>query len=106
MWSKKPFEKDWWEIEVHIRISGRGKIGADGMALWYTVEGAPTDNSDRRVYGARDRWMGLGIILDSFDNDNQQDNPIILAMVNDGSKQYNHYQVWPNTNRREYSMAN
>ena len=36
------FSKEWFEIEVVIRISGRGKIGADGMAIWYTTEGAPT----------------------------------------------------------------
>ena len=44
VWTKKAFEKDWWEIEVFIRISGRGKVGADGMGIWYTVEnGEMTD---------------------------------------------------------------
>jgi mannose-binding lectin 1 len=86
VWTKKVFDKDWWEVEVHIRISGRGKIGADGMAIWYTVEGAPGEGTDRRIYGSRDRWMGLGIVLDSFDNNNQQDNPVIMAFANDGTK--------------------
>ena len=87
------FDKDWWEVEVHIRISGRGKIGADGMAIWYTVDGAPAENGDKRIYGSRDRWQGLGILLDSFDNNNQQDNPYIMAFFNDGTKMYNHHQV-------------
>lgn len=44
VWTKKAFEKDWWEIEAFIRISGRGKVGADGMGIWYTVEnGEMTD---------------------------------------------------------------
>lgn len=88
------FGKDWWEVEIHIRISGRGKIGADGMAVWYTVEGSPPENNaDYTVYGSRNNWMGLGIILDSFDNNAQQDNPIIMAFVNDGTKHYKHEQV-------------
>ena len=88
------FGKDWWEVEIHIRISGRGKIGADGMAVWYTVEGSPPEhNADYTVYGSRNNWMGLGIILDSFDNNAQQDNPIIMAFVNDGTKHYKHEQV-------------
>jgi len=93
IWTKKMFGKDWWEVEIHIRISGRGKIGADGMAVWYTVEGSPPEhNADYTVYGSRNNWMGLGIILDSFDNNAQQDNPIIMAFVNDGTKHYKHEQ--------------
>ena len=108
------FSKEWFEIEVVIRISGRGKIGADGMAIWYTTEGAPTQVwtlIDRKIfyisaykirfiqadivpiYGARDKWNGLGIILDSFDNNSKGDNPIIMMHVNDGTKNYNHNEV-------------
>ena len=109
------FSKEWFEIEVVIRISGRGKIGADGMAIWYTTEGAPTQVQilikliDRKksrhlklnliqadivpIYGARDKWNGLGIILDSFDNNSKGDNPIIMMHVNDGTKHYNHNEV-------------
>ena len=42
IWTKKLFDKGGFEIEVVIRISGRGKIGADGMAIWYTTDGAPS----------------------------------------------------------------
>ena len=42
-------KKGGFEIEVVIRISGRGKIGADGMAIWYTTDGAPT----QQVIGIR-----------------------------------------------------
>ena len=88
------FEKEWFEIEVVIRISGRGKIGADGMAVWFTTEGAPTQNDHVPIYGARDKWDGLGIILDSFDNNAKGDNPIIMLHQNDGNKNYNHNQVY------------
>ena len=45
------------------------------------------------IYGARDKWNGLGIILDSFDNNSKGDNPIIMMHVNDGTKNYNHNEV-------------
>jgi len=93
IWTKKMFSKEWFEIEVVIRISGRGKIGADGMAIWYTTEGAPTQADIVPIYGARDKWNGLGIILDSFDNNSKGDNPIIMMHVNDGTKNYNHNEV-------------
>jgi mannose-binding lectin 1 len=90
IWTKKMFSKEWFEIEIVIRISGRGKIGADGMAIWYTTEGAPSQADIVPIYGARDKWNGLGIILDSFDNNSKGDNPIIMMHVNDGTKNYNH----------------
>lgn len=31
IWTKRQTEFDWWEIEVAFRISGRGRIGADGL---------------------------------------------------------------------------
>lgn len=69
-----------------FRISGRGRVGADGLAIWYTedrmVEGP--------VFGNQDNWKGLGLFFDSFDNDGQHNNPIIIAMTNDGTKSYDH----------------
>lgn len=31
IWTKKQTEFDWWDVEVSFRISGRGRIGADGL---------------------------------------------------------------------------
>ena len=56
-----------WEIEVVIRVTGRGRIGADGMAIWFTEE----KGTEGPVFGSNDYWKGLGIFLDSFDNDFQ-----------------------------------
>ena len=42
------------------------------------------------VYGAVDRWIGLGVFFDSFDNDNKHNNPYIMAMTNDGTKNFDH----------------
>lgn len=42
------------------------------------------------VFGAGDQWRGLGVFFDSFDNDGKGNNPYIMAMLNDGTKQYDH----------------
>jgi len=86
IWSKATMSSDNWEIEVTMRVNGRGRVGADGMAIWYTE----TIGTEGPVFGSNDHWKGLGIFLDSFDNDAQQNNPYILIMTNDGTKSYDH----------------
>lgn len=87
MWTKIKTNFDWWEIDVAFRVSGRGRIGADGLAIWYTTEKGDY-NGD--VFGASDKWNGLGVFFDSFDNDNKHNNPYISAIVNDGTKKFDH----------------
>ncbi|CAF0758918.1 unnamed protein product [Didymodactylos carnosus] len=86
IWCQNVLTADNWVLDVKLRVMGRGRTGADGMAVWFTekpgVEGP--------VFGSNDLWKGLGIFLDSFDNDALQNNPIIAVMVNDGTKQYDH----------------
>ncbi|XP_039252786.2 protein ERGIC-53-like [Styela clava] len=94
VWSNHPFPYDSWEIEVHIRIEGRGRVGADGLAIWYvshTPELGP-------VYGSKDYFQGVGIFLDSFDNNNQNDNPVIMIVTNDGRTEYHHASDGVNQN--------
>ena len=47
-------------------------------------------NPEGPVFGSADQWRGLGIFFDSFDNDGKGNNPYIMAMLNDGSKMYDH----------------
>uniref|UniRef100_A0A1W7RAJ5 Protein ERGIC-53 n=1 Tax=Hadrurus spadix TaxID=141984 RepID=A0A1W7RAJ5_9SCOR len=86
IWTKGPTTFQWWEIELVFRVNGRGRLGADGLAFWYTdkkgVEGP--------VFGSNDNWVGLGVFFDSFDNDGKGNNPYIMAMANDGTKSYEH----------------
>ncbi|CAF1354829.1 unnamed protein product [Adineta steineri] len=86
IWSNNPLTADHWLLDIKLRVTGRGRVGADGMAIWFTdkpgVEGT--------VFGSNDQWKGLGIFLDSFDNDALQNNPIIAVMINDGTKAYDH----------------
>lgn len=86
VWSKLANPHENWEVEVVFRVNGRGRIGADGLALWYTVD----RGLDGPVFGSADQWQGLGIFFDSYDNDVQSNNPYIMIILNDGTKIYNH----------------
>lgn len=87
IWVKQPTTFEWWEVELVFRINGRGRIGADGLAFWYTNSKGYYNGS---VFGSSDLWTGLGVFFDSFDNDNKHNNPYIMAVVNDGTKVFDH----------------
>lgn len=94
-WNTKPMvESEFWQIDMEFRITGRGSIGADGLALWYTASPGTLGN----VFGSNDGWVGLGIFFDSFQNSfvpnkNQQyDAPFVTMMLNDGTRSYDHAQ--------------
>jgi len=86
IWSKNAMTADNWLLEVKLRVNGRGRIGADGMAIWFTE----TPGVEGPVFASNDYWKGLGVFLDSFDNDALQNNPLIAVMINDGTKSYDH----------------
>uniref|UniRef100_A0A915Q6G0 L-type lectin-like domain-containing protein n=1 Tax=Setaria digitata TaxID=48799 RepID=A0A915Q6G0_9BILA len=86
-WNKRVMaESDHFEIQVAFRVTGQGRIGADGIAVWYTAQ-QPILGP---VFGANDYWTGMGLFLDSFDNDAQKNNPFVALMINDGTRQYDH----------------
>lgn len=86
-WNKRMMvESDHFEIHVAFRVTGQGRIGADGIGVWFTAQ----PPSLGPVFGANDYWTGMGIFLDSFDNDAQKNNPFVALMLNDGTRQYDH----------------
>ncbi|VDM96758.1 unnamed protein product [Thelazia callipaeda] len=86
-WNKRAMtESDHFEINVAFQITGQGRVGADGIAVWYVAQ-QPILGP---VFGANDYWTGMGLFLDSFDNDAQKNNPFIALMINDGTKKYDH----------------
>lgn len=87
IWTKSKTNFDWWEVELVFRVTGRGRIGADGLAFWFTESKGAYDGP---VFGSSDKWVGLGVFFDSFDNDNKHNNPYIMAMVNDGTREFDH----------------
>ncbi|XP_059845643.1 protein ERGIC-53 isoform X2 [Hypanus sabinus] len=86
VWTKSILSFENWEIEITFRVTGRGRVGADGLAVWYTAG----QGLDGPVFGAADSWNGLGIFFDSFDNDGKKNNPVILVIGNNGNQLYDH----------------
>lgn len=87
IWTKREVEFDWWMVEMVFRVSGRSRIGADGLAFWFTKEKGDYKGD---VFGSSDKWNGLGLLFDSFDNDNKHNNPYIMAVLNDGTMAFDH----------------
>lgn len=73
-----------WEARVSVRIDGSGRLGGDGVAFWYAAEPGVLG----KAFGSKEQWKGLGVFLDTFDNDGKRDNPYISVVVNDGTKTY------------------
>lgn len=84
IWTRQKSNFNWWEVEIMFRVNGKGRIGADGLAFWFTDQKYP----EGPVFGSSDHWQGLALFFDSFDNDNKGNNPYVMAMVNDGTKSY------------------
>ncbi|KAK9711045.1 Legume-like lectin family [Popillia japonica] len=89
IWTKVPIDFDYWEVDIAFRVTGRGRVGADGLAFWYTQSKGSYDGD---VFGSSDKWVGLGVFFDSFDNDNKHNNPYIMGVLNDGTKVFDHKQ--------------
>uniref|UniRef100_A0A673IBW5 Protein ERGIC-53-like n=1 Tax=Sinocyclocheilus rhinocerous TaxID=307959 RepID=A0A673IBW5_9TELE len=86
VWTKTPVSFEHWEAEVAFRVSGRGRMGADGLAIWFTAG----QGLEGHVYGAADQWNGVGIFFDSFDNDGKKNNPAVLVVGNNGKLIFDH----------------
>lgn len=77
VWSQLPNEFNEWQVRENrgslekvifgVRVEGHGSFGTEGTALWYTKERATSGP----VFGSKDRWTGLGIFLDSHDDDHK-----------------------------------
>jgi len=87
MWNSQANHFMNWEVTFSILIHGVSGLGADGMAFWYTKE---TSNLNGGFFGFGDQFTGLGIVIDTYDNDNTGLHPLLVAIVNDGTKKYTH----------------
>eukprot|EP00002_Diphylleia_rotans_P026768 TRINITY_DN5354_c0_g1_i13.p1 TRINITY_DN5354_c0_g1~~TRINITY_DN5354_c0_g1_i13.p1 ORF type:complete len:517 (+),score=100.00 TRINITY_DN5354_c0_g1_i13:51-1601(+) len=84
LWNKRPSYMDEWETILRFHIHGNVRVGADGIAFWYTKEARKFGNT----FGNEDNFVGLGLFFDTYDNDGRGDHPAIMALVNDGTQTY------------------
>ncbi|XP_058450946.1 vesicular integral-membrane protein VIP36 isoform X2 [Malaya genurostris] len=90
IWNQIPCTSINWEVHIAFKVHGKGKdLYGDGMAIWYAKDRLQTGP----VFGSRDLFQGLAIILDTYSNHNGPHNhqhPYISAMVNNGTLSYDH----------------
>lgn len=82
LWNDQPCYLKSWTANIGFRVHSLNSLGGDGFAFWYSdkrsVNGGP-------LFGASDKsFKGLGIIIDSFDNDGGRDNPAVHVIVGNG----------------------
>lgn len=87
IWSKQKSSSAEWQIIAKVHLSG-GNTGGNGLAFWYTRDG----HASGSVFGAPDKWVGLAILLDTYDDDNRGNNPAIMGLLNDGTMSYLPYK--------------
>lgn len=81
IWNQIPCWNRNWEIHVSFKVAGKGKdLFGDGFAFWYArdrmISGA--------VFGSKDLFSGLAIIVDTYSNHNGPHNhqhPYISGII-------------------------
>ncbi|XP_074184390.1 protein ERGIC-53-like isoform X3 [Rhinolophus sinicus] len=79
VWSRAPVLFSGWEVEMQMRVTGLGRQGAQGLAVWYT-QGRGEVGS---VLGGLASGDGVGILFDSSAQ-NTQSSPAVHVLASDG----------------------
>ena len=78
LWNTVPNRIASWTAHVGFRVHSKMALGGDGFALWLTdrqqVTGGPMVGLSNRDF------RGLGVVFDSFDNDERRDNPAVHVL--------------------------
>ena len=60
-----------WELQFEFKVHGTGKdLFGDGFTMWYVRD----RNNLGPVFGSKDYFHGLGIMLDTYSNHNGPHN--------------------------------
>uniref|UniRef100_A0A8C3W2A3 Lectin, mannose binding 1 like n=1 Tax=Catagonus wagneri TaxID=51154 RepID=A0A8C3W2A3_9CETA len=76
VWSRTPVLFSAWEVEMQMRVTGLGRLGAQGMAVWYTRNRGQV-SADLGALAVGD---GIGILFDSTAEDTQN-SPAIRVLA-------------------------
>ena len=88
MFSKMPIQAESFEMEltfhIHNSEAKHGLVG-DGLAVW--ILDRPSEIGD--VFGVRNEFNGLGIMMDTYKNGKRDTFPYVNLMMGDGRSRYN-----------------
>ncbi|KAK9380154.1 legume-like lectin family-domain-containing protein [Kockiozyma suomiensis] len=83
--SRLPLTAVNFEIIFEFKISGKGNLYGDGMAVWLTKD----RSASGPVFGGPDNFEGLGIFIDTYKNNRPGVTfPYIMLMHGDGHTSY------------------
>lgn len=90
MFAKMPIQADSFEMELtfHIHSKSTSSLAADGMVVWILDKPSPIGD----VFGAQNRFTGLGVFLDTYKNGKSGVFPYVSAMLGNGRTPYNKYR--------------
>ncbi|XP_034523937.1 protein ERGIC-53-like isoform X2 [Ailuropoda melanoleuca] len=83
VWSRVPVLFSAWEVEVQMRVTGPGRRGAQGVAVWYKRGRGQVGS----VLEGPASWDGIGILFDSLAED-AQNSPAVRVLASDGHTRY------------------
>jgi len=85
LWNAMPVQLESWEAVVEFKIHGQGRSGADGFAFWYVKE-----KSLGSLFGVDPSFEGLGLVVDTYDNDGSGLHPRLMVLISDGETEFAH----------------
>ncbi|XP_047592723.1 protein ERGIC-53-like isoform X4 [Lutra lutra] len=83
VWSRVPVLFSAWEVEMQMRVTGPGRRGARGVAVWYTRDRGQVGS----ISEGPTSWDGIGILFDSSAEDSQN-SPAVRVLASDGHTRY------------------
>eukprot|EP00041_Stephanoeca_diplocostata_P009070 m.137986 g.137986 ORF g.137986 m.137986 type:complete len:330 (-) comp17591_c0_seq1:133-1122(-) len=76
-----------FEIHLDFHVNGQGtSLYGDGFAVWYTAGIRPLGN----VFGSDDKWIGMGVMFDTYSNMKGGHSQYISVILGDGETAYEH----------------
>ena len=94
-------------MEISLKIHSSPTFGGDGLGIWFldpvmkeqleAQSATDVTGLSGAIFGMREDFQGLGIILDVYDNDQQRNNPAIFVIENNQK-----YAKFPVKNDEDY----
>eukprot|EP00127_Corallochytrium_limacisporum_P003569 Clim_evm52s150 gene=Clim_evmTU52s150 len=81
--SMNPFRYEYFQIDVQFRVRGKSSDGAGGIAIWLTDEPQGLGN----LFGGREEYSGMGVFIDTFNDEDRADTPRIATVLNEESRE-------------------
>lgn len=87
IFNKQPIDAESFEMELtfHVHSKATNGLVGDGFGIWFLNQ--PSDIGD--VFGVKNNFNGLGIMLDTYKNGKRGHFPFVNLMLGDGKTAYN-----------------